>query len=221
MSNLNVLVAVPSMGVWKEQFGISLCQLVVDFSRKYDGYDTQNLRVFSKKGSLLPQMREELANHAVEGDFTHILFVDSDQKFPPYTLRRLLSWRKPIVACNIVIKKFPTVPTARGFVKGSKIGRIVFTREGMDGLEQVWRIGTGVMLIEVDALRRIERPWFPMKWLKDEKKYVGEDWGFCERAELFGVPIFIDHGLSLDIGHIGDIEFTHDMVVDLSEEDLR
>jgi len=216
MSELSVLVGIPSTGMWHARFGISLFQLIADFSRAYDGYDEQRLNICHKVDSILPRSRTQIAQKAVSDGCTHLLFVDSDQVFPHYTLRKLLSWQKSVVACNVAVKRFPSGPTARA-KNGTRSGKPLFTREGQSGLEQVWRIGTGVMLIEVDVFHRIEQPWFPMKWLKEINDWQGEDWGFCERLDMFGIPIYVDHELSWDIAHVGTMEYTHDLVFDPQE----
>jgi hypothetical protein len=178
------------------------------------GASDQSLVIIKKRGSILPQMRHQLLRQAVNSQTTHLLFLDTDQTFPSNTLHRLLQWRKPIVACNVAVKKVPSCPTARGFER-----QPVYTLAGATGLKKVWRVGCGVMLIETDAIRSIPPPWFLDKWVSenpdypDAEDYQGEDWGFCEVLEANRIPIYIDQGLSWEIGHIGEKVFTHSDVV--------
>lgn len=214
MSNLDVVVAVCSGETWKAPFGLSLVKMVADFSQKYDGFDSQRIRVNVKYGSMLFNMREELAKKALELDATHLLFVDTDQTFPPDTLRRLVQWKEPIVACNIATKQFPTQPTARLFDKKNPYGKLLLTWKDSIGLVPVWRVGTGIMLIETRVFRKVTKPWFPVVWKEEIQKYQGEDWGFCEKAEAFGFHAMVDQGLSWEVGHVGQQEFKHDLVLD-------
>ena len=168
---------------------------------------SQTLRVHNKRGSILPQLREELVREALSGGATHILFLDSDQTFPSDTLHRLLSWKLPFVACNVAIKTFPSVPTARAHDPSKAQGQLIYSTG--PGLERVWRVGLGVALIESRVFRAIEEPWFGIKYMPDGT-FMGEDWFLCEKVEAAGFPIHVDHGLSLQIGHIGDLEYVHD-----------
>lgn len=211
---LDVLVAIPSRDTWNSDFGMCLVQLVADFSRKYEGFDEQRIRVQKKEGSILSNQREGLAQAALEFGCTHLLFLDTDQTFPPTTLRQLVAWDKPIVACNVAIKTFPTAPTARLFSKQDAKGGVLFTWSDSVGLAPVWRIGTGVMLVETRVFRKIPEPWFPQRWMEETKTFQGEDWCFCEKAEAYGFHPMIDQGLSWQIGHVGKLEFKHDLIPD-------
>lgn len=214
MSDLDVLVAIPSTENWKSDFGLSLVQLVADFSQPIAGWESQRLRILKKESSILPNMREEFGQAAVEFGTSHVLFLDTDQTFPSDTLRRLLAWKVPIVACNVAVKTFPTCPTARVFDKKQPKGQPLFTWKDSHGLVPVWRVGTGVMLVETRVFRKIPEPWFFMKWKEDVRRFQGEDWGFCEKAEAFGFNIYVDQGLSWEIGHVGKQCYKHDLIVD-------
>lgn len=214
MKRLSVLLGIPSLGQWESEFGMCLLSLVADFSQKFEGYDEQKLIPMAKVGSVLANHREGIAQKALELDCTHVLFIDSDQTFPPDTLRRLLAWNEPIVACNIATKQFPTCPTARVFSKKNRSGDLLMTWKDSVGLERVWRIGTGVMLIDTKVFRKVPEPWFPQVWIEEARKFQGEDWGFCERAEAFGFHPMIDQALSWEIGHVGRMNFKLDLVPD-------
>lgn len=214
MSRLDVLVGICANETWKSAFGMSLVQLVADFASKYEGFEEQRIRLRMKEGSILPNMREELAQNALEIGATHLLFLDTDQTFPQNTLRRLLKWHESIVACNIATKQFPTCPTARLFNKKNPKGDLLLTWKDSVGLEPVWRIGTGVMLVETRVFRKIPEPWFPVVWKDEAKKFQGEDWGFCEKAEAYGFRFMVDQSLSWEIGHVGQQNFKHDLIPD-------
>lgn len=213
MKSLKVVVGIPSNGTWCEQFGMCMLGLVSDFSQQIPGYREQSLRFQSVKGSILARSREKIVEYALSIQATHVLFLDTDQTFPPTVLRQLLEWKKPIVACNIATKSSPSNPTARR-KDGTKYGTPVFTRAHQVGLEKVWRVGTGIMLIDMGVFghKGMEAPRFAQRWEPELKDYVGEDWVFCEKLESAYIPIFIDHGLSRDIGHIGQLSYGHDLI---------
>ena len=205
---MRVVICVPSGREWSAKFGMSLAGMAMHFiANRLPWAKSQSLTIYNKRGSILPQLREELVRDALKADATHILFVDSDQTFPPDTLNRLLAWKLPFVACNVVVKTFPAVPTARALDPLDNRGRVVYSTG--PGLEKVWRIGLGVALIDTQVFRAIEEPWFLMKYMPNNT-FMGEDWYFCEKVEAAGFPIHVDHGLSLQVGHIGDLEYIHD-----------
>lgn len=201
---LKVMVIVPSMGQWEADFGASLVGLFSNFWVDKWPYVNRDIVLQSTMGSLLANNRYKALKRAIELECTHALFIDSDQKFPQHTLRQLLSWAQPVVACNIATKELPAVPTAR-------LGKnqILYTTPHDTGLVKVWRIGTGIMLIDTSILDRVPHPWFGSRWEDEIQANVGEDWYFCEQLEAAGVSIFVDQGLSMQIGHIGRYNYEH------------
>lgn len=208
------MVAIPGPDQWASSFALSLVGLVSDFTTPIQGYTTQRLRFFRKVGSLLPAMRQQLLEEAVKAECSHVFFVDSDQVFPSTALRRLLSHRVPVVACNIAIKKFPSGPTARAFAPEDPRGKVVYTTERSRGLERIWRVGTGVMLIDTSIIKHLgPKPWFNVRWREEAQEFEGEDWYFCSVVEKAGYHIYVDHELSWHVGHVGSLEYRHDFVV--------
>jgi len=130
--------------------------------------------------------------------------------FPASTLHRLLQWDKAVVACNCPVKTIPSNPTARfAPTVEHPAGVPVYTLPDSVGLQKVWRVGTGVMLIKLSVFERIAQPWFPVEWNEVLDDYTGEDWAFCAALERAGIPIHIDAGLSREIGHVGDFRYEH------------
>jgi len=202
-----ILVAVPSGSTWEADFGMSMLAMVANSNIVPEGYSNISLGVQNTKGSILPQLRTKLVQKAQEMNATHILFIDSDMQFPAWTLHRLLEMKKEVVACNCVTKSLPTVPTAR-FKDGTLAGTPMrhYDYDGKVDCIPVWRVGTGVMLIEMGVFDKIGHPYFPITQLEDE--IIGEDWGFCQRCEDAGIEIFVDVVLSPYIGHVGRLEYT-------------
>lgn len=216
---LRLVVAIPSTQQWEADFGMSLV-----FMSNYlvahgvDGFDGMHIRIQNKRGSLLANMRQGFIEMAVKAEATHLLFIDSDQTFPRDTAHRLLAHKKPVVACNVATKMLPSSPTARLPGGGS-----LYTHEDSTGVRPVWRVGTGVMMIDLDIFRRGPlgvKDLFPQEWNEELNSYVGEDWGFCSRLEAAGVSIFVDQDLSKEIGHVGKLEYGHDMVAEKAPEEV-
>lgn len=209
--HLRLVVGVPSGQHWLAQFGVDLGSLMVRFyMQRVPGYASQELRVANVRSSILPKNRLDTVKLAKKANVDYLLFIDSDHTFPADLPHRLIAHNKPIVAANCVTKQIPAQPTAR-LKSDDPQGTVCYTDQ-KEGLERVWRIGTGVMLIRRDALEKIPHSAWAMVYKEDGDTYQGEDWSFCEAAEKLDIPIFVDHTISREVGHIGNFEYTHEYV---------
>lgn len=212
--HLKIVVAVPSMGMWMTPFGISLVGIFsAALQYKMGDVASQELQLFSCQGSILPKMRKEAVEHAIETKADYILFLDSDHGFPRSLVHRLLAAEKDIVAVNCVTKTVPSNTTARQKSDKTIWGEQV-SSVGKHGLEKVWRVGTGVMLVHMGVFRNIGAKIFDMHWREDVKTYQGEDWSMCEAMEKAGYDIWVDHDLSVEVTHVGYLAYTHSMTIE-------
>jgi hypothetical protein len=219
---LRVAVGIPSMGMWYEGFAMSMMHVALAFNT-YDvkGYTRNELRVISTKGSILAKSRWNIVQEARKMEADYLLFVDCDHTFPRNMLHRLLAHKKDVVACNLVTKQLPACPTARAapVEGGAAYGEIVYSDPDKHGLEKVWRIGTGIMLIKMSVFDRVPAGHlFDVCYRADVDNYQGEDWSMAEAFERAGVEMFIDHDLSRECGHIGFFNYTHDFVGSVVED---
>lgn len=213
---LKVMFGIPSLGSWTEQFG--MCQAAMSkyfLQNEVQGFRKQEMIHLSVKGSILPRLRADIVKQALARKCTHLLFIDCDQTFPPQTLHRLLAGKKDVLAANVAVKRIPSAPTARKFHQTDPRGEVVYTDENNEGLEKVWRVGCGIMLINMKVFETIGAGCFEIRWRPEIQDYQGEDWSMCEAIEAAGFEIWIDHGLSNRVGHIGDYAYTHDVVGEL------
>lgn len=202
MKNPSVFIAIPSMEHWNASFGMSLINMVASMGKPLKGGGKiDRYSVFNTKGSILPKSRHQLVLAAMGSKCSHMLFLDSDMTFPSFTLHQLLAANVDVIATNCAVKRLPSAGTARH--KTSEYSGKVINSSELSGVEQVWRVGTGVMLIKMDVFQRIKLPWFETRWNPAIDDFVGEDWAFCERLDDAGIPIYVDHTLSKHIGHIG------------------
>jgi hypothetical protein len=203
-------VLLGTCGTPHREFLASVVGLVIDFAEKGEPGNSHYLGIAIQKGSILPQLRHRLVRRAQELGATHILFADSDQDFPPYALRQLLSHRLPVVGANIATKMIPSSPTARHRHEVVSTGTPVEPKE--TGVEKVWRLGLGFTLIEMGVFDTVPPPWFEVRYKPEVDDYEGEDWYFMAKLEAAGIGVYVDHGLSLGVGHWGDIRFDLGMV---------
>lgn len=216
-AGIRLALCVPSMGEWKADFGMSILQMCCYMqSVLFEDGQPREIQIFDKRTSLLPRSRQECLEDALNGSFTHALFLDSDQSFPADTAHRLIGWKKPVVAANIALKTIPSFPTARA--RGAGSFGVPITSEGNKmGLEKVWRVGSGIMLIDLAIMAAIPKPWFEVRFNEKEQQFVGEDWSFCEKVQKAGHDIYIDHGLSRQVGHVGNYTYSHQNIPVIEE----
>jgi hypothetical protein len=169
--------------------------------------DAVSLKI--SQGTLIANQRAELSLDAMQENCTHILFIDSDMRFPQDMIGRLLKHDLDIVATNCARRRMPTGPTAQLYKENGE-RELVWTMPESTGLQEVGSVGMGVMLIKANVFKALAEPWFETPWRVDKRGYIGEDVYFCQKAAAAGFKIWIDHDVSKEIGHIGTFEFKHD-----------
>jgi hypothetical protein len=206
-----IAVGVPSHGAWEPGFGLSLANMLVHCGTGGHG-DPFEIQVFNAHGCVLPEVRTLLVAEAVRWQATHLLFLDSDMRFPATTLRSLLRHGAMVVGANYVRRGLPTFPTA--YLPGGDRGRdgVLWTEPGDQGLVEVAHVGTGVMLIDMRLFDCLDLPFFDFVAPGDPGQgWQTDDVYFCRKVREAGIPIFCDQLLSQGIGHIGRMTFTHAM----------
>ena len=144
--------------------------------------------------------REVVVKAAYQHQATHLLWLDSDMRFPTETALRLLAHDQPIVGANYVMRAANPVFTAM------KDGKRVETLPYSTGLEEVDVIGMGVLLMRMDVLDVLQKPFFT-HGINEDGGDIGEDVMFCRALQDAGHRIYVDHDLSKEVGHIGQFTF--------------
>lgn len=160
----------------------------------------------SVKSTLLCFGRNMQAHRALGIGASHVLFLDSDMKFPPNTLERLLNRNKDIIGCTYSMRRTPRdythriSPTLRSIPMD---GRDLFKVRGL---------GMGCVLIRTDVFNRIPRPWFEVEYSGELEAngldaHTSEDVTFFERAIAAGFNVWCDWELSQEVKHVGTFEY--------------
>lgn len=213
----SLFIGVPSMEMVHAEFCSSLMGLAL-YVRSVNLPEPWKLTGFkyhNRRHSVLPKLREDLVDLAIETKATHLLFIDSDMKFPPALFHRLLAWDVDCVAINCALKNDVSAFTARRLNAETGAREEVWTHppgENKILLEKVWQIGTGIMLLKTSLLKKISTPRFPVSYNHKNKTYTGEDWNFVTAIHKAGFSVYVDHELSWEVGHIGNYEYTPNLV---------
>lgn len=211
MRKIRLLVCFPHHS--QVEVGFMLSMIDMDRYIMYNGkideeLEFENVAFRGAGGSMLPKQRDHLITLARDSNATHVLMIDTDMTFPPETAHELLKARKVCIATNAATKTMPSYPTARAFDSSDPKGRTVYSTLQKPKVEPIWRIGTGVMLIDIEALAKIPQPWFRMTYDVEQQAHGGEDWYFCKLLGQYNHEVHIHHHLSMEIGHIGKYEYT-------------
>jgi hypothetical protein len=195
----SVLVAVPCGDEVKAGFAQDLALMMA-----YTTYvrPAMTVHLAFLRGTYLPRARAGLVQHALDRTATHILWLDSDMRFPKDTLLRLLDHAKPVVAANYPTRVHPIIPTT--------LDRDRVELFGGEGLVEVRTCGMGVMLTAIEVFQAIGRPWFALGYNRGVDDYSGEDTYFCERARASGFPVLVDAALSEHVAHLGEFAYGMD-----------
>jgi len=183
---------------------ITICTPTRDSVAAGFAYDLIGLTRYSpetiftvSQGTYLSNLRTILVKTSLANHASHILFIDSDMRFPPETLSMLLKHDLDIVGANCVQR------TQKQFT-ARRDGQFVSSID-KKGIERVDTLGFGVTLIKAEVFRKMQEPWFHTPF--DGEKHVGEDVYFSTMAGEAGFEIYIDHDLSQKIRHCGIVEF--------------
>lgn len=156
-----------------------------------------DLRFLAALGIYIANLRQYCVTAARQMGASHILFIDSDMRFPEDTLDRLLAANADIVAANSVQRTAPQWWNSR--LNGEWVSSV-----GRAGLQAVDGVGFGCILIRLSVFDAMPRPWFHAPYDGDQQQ--GEDLFFCQRARQAGFTVWVDHDLSQTIRHLGSVE---------------
>lgn len=206
-----IVILVPSHEYCPVTFAIDLAQLYMETAIALD--DGVDLGLFGYVGTYLHTQRELLIREALEQGATHVLWLDSDMRFPSNALVRLLARNVPAVGINYSTRS-PT-PTFTAIRDGLRVS----TDDTKEGLEEVDSLGMGCFLVRYDALRDLpsDRPWFWFERDETNGQHVGEDVYFCRLLREAGHTIYLDHDLSKECKHIGLYEYGIENVIAFRE----
>jgi hypothetical protein len=220
---MRVLVAIPSHDYLPALFAYDLGQMMGYVGGNYigPGGQIESLGLTMTTSTIIHTARCDLANLAIETEADYVLWLDSDMRFPKDILIRLLKHRKDIVGINYSNRNVP--PDFVAFKTVRPREKLV-TGPDSTGLESVEAIGFGAVLMRGRVLHKVQadHPDMDLFWFakNEENKLVGEDVWFCNLARESGYEIFVDHDLSRECAHIGQLEFRTEHALATREEGL-
>jgi len=201
---MRVGICIPARGQMEVTTAFDLASMV-----NYDAKNTKNdINLYTASGTLIFDQRNNMVKAALNEKCDYILFIDADMRFPKTTLKRLLAHKKDIIGVNATTRSEPVKPTAKNLEiqeDGSCNWLPIFSNVEK-GISKADGIGCGVMLIKASVFNKIEFPYFYFEQLPNGK-LLGEDIYFCVKAKDAGIETYVDHDLSIEIGHVGNYTY--------------
>ena len=170
--------------------------------------------------SLISRARNTLtAKFLHNKDSTHLLFIDADIGFEPWHILVLLNRQVDVIGGLYPMKSMPIKWCVNGIEGGE---------EGVDGLQEVSKTGTGFLLIKKEVFEKLNAHPATKPFINDiglpeelnpymktyfdtavrENRYYSEDWTFCENWRDLGGKIWVDKRVLLR--HTGTYTFAHE-----------
>ncbi|HEX5184236.1 MAG TPA: glycosyltransferase family A protein [Allosphingosinicella sp.] len=197
---VKVAICTPCHGDPRMDFVLSLVGLVTHRLESVD------VRLFVIRSSVLPHARNVLVQQAREWGADRLLWIDADMTFPPDALQRLLARDADVIGANYRRRHGNHGPTA--FIGQNAV---VTTKEKAEAglVERVSALGLGFCLMRAAIFDRLREPWFLFGYDSGRKLPITEDSFLFANLNAAGVPILLDHGLSWEIGHVGETILTN------------
>jgi len=186
MNKPKILVGVPTIGTNDYRFTLSLASLIIP--------DSSSILAIPRV--MIDTSRNMCCEKLLEGDATHLLFIDDDMTFDPYLLSNMLEHDVDIIG-------------ALAFKRREKYEPCVYNKKE-DGLyypilpqifQEVDVVGTGGMLIKREVIEKLKNPWFETYYDK-QGTHWSVDFSFCIKAKKAGFKIWVDP--KIEMKHIGD-----------------
>lgn len=189
-----LLIAVPCMDYMHVDFVQSLLKLCQHLQREGVRYHTE-----IQSGTLVYLARNKLANKAVNEEYTHILFLDSDMVFDETLVETLTFCGKDFVCGAFQSRRAPY-----GSCIFSSLKPVRRVKEY--GIEpfQVEGCGMACTMISTEILKEVQSTYGnPFDPAIIEDITFGEDTAFCWRARKCGFEIWCEP--TARIGHIAHV----------------
>lgn len=156
-----------------------------------------SLSLWDIRSSDIAGSRNRAVRMALAGDYTHLMFLDSDMAFPANTLKRLLEHGKPVVGATYIRRAAPY----------DLLGTMA-EKWANKPLVEALEMPTGCLLINCAVLRRMSWPWFKFEDGEVAGDQVSEDVYFSRKVREGGGKMWCDALLTREVSHVGVKAYT-------------
>ena len=188
LANKKLTIGIPSgSGIVDWRFASSLMALQL----------LPETRVIWMVQTMIDSARNMLVQAAMKDpSYTHLLMIDDDMTFEPDFGLRLLEHDVDVVG-GLAFKRRPDyTPCVFRKKEDDKYYPII-----PEVFQEVDIVGSGGILINMEAFKKIPYPWFTTYYDKDNQHF-SVDFDFCMKAKKAGLKVFVDP--EAEMGHIGE-----------------
>lgn len=180
-----------------------------EYARRADFYDYLNLMTKPTNSLLLlchdrspAKGRNMIIDAAIQHDCTHVFFLDDDMAFPADILSKLLAHDKDAITGLYLSRAYPHQPLI--FDDFGDDGKALYSYldENTPPLKKIAAAGLGCVLIKIEILKQMEKPWVRLGEL-DSQEWC-DDIGFWWRYYKAGFELYCDTTIRVD--HIGTVK---------------
>ena len=180
-NGIRLLIAVPTTDYVHADFVKSLAKLQQHLGRRQWAYDVEVIA-----GTLVYFARNRLSNKAINENYTHVLWLDSDMTFPETVVDDLMDCGKEMVCGAFVSRRPPYGPCVYTSIEPNKIKKVEkfgTTPFRVDGC------GFACVLTNTELLRAVTQKYGQCF---QPTNYFGEDLAFCWRVKTIGREIWCE-----------------------------
>ena len=191
--SMKLMIAVPTTDYVHVDFMKSLVELTQELTRRRIAYSVEIVA-----GTLVYIARNRLACKAVNENFTHVLWLDSDMVFSEQILEDLMFCGKDMVCGAFVSRRPPYTPCIYSKLEpGGRVEKI--TEFGLNAF-RVQGCGFACVLTSVDVIRDVQ---YKYGTCFNPTPDYGEDLAFCDRVRSVGREIWREP--TARCGHIAHV----------------
>jgi len=147
---IKVMLCIPSGRSWEARTSTSVAGLMV-----HSVINGIMIGIVNLEGSMITKQRCDVVEMALQQKPDYLMFIDSDMRFPPDSLLRLLAHKKDVVGATYN-KRVPPYETL-GRLKPPRPSDEELAKGGLYPAEQ---LPGGMVLIHASVFERLKWPWF-------------------------------------------------------------
>ena len=190
--SIRLLIAVPTTDYVHADFVKSLARLQCELGRRRVDYNVE-----IQSGTLVYFARNRLANKAINENYTHVLWLDSDMVFDEQIVDDLMEVGKEMVCGAFVSRRPPYGPCIYTSIEKNNVKQVKDF-----GLRpfRVAGCGFAAVLTTTELMQAVNQKYGTCFQPTD---YYGEDLAFCWRVNQLGREIWCEP--TVRAGHIAHV----------------
>ena len=204
-----IMIGLPSSGSIRDGTTESI------FNAQREGFPWPTI-LKTESGPYIDHNQMKLVELAREHKATHLMFIETDNVFPPWAIEQLVEDDKMMVGANYNFKTL-TPPGCKevGVAPLVKLWnedgtpRNITMEELPSSLSPVYSIPNGFMLINMKVFDLLLHPYFINIWRGSRLKgltFTGADVHFCEKVRgEAGLDVWCDP--TIKVGHVGSYTY--------------